>query len=101
MEANGFTVTAHDMENLDEVKRTMGVPPALQSCHTGLVARYVIEGHVPADLVHKLLRDKPAILGLAVPGMPSGSPGMDGGPKERFDVVAFERGGKTKLYASR
>ena len=101
LEANGFAVTVHDMDNLDEVKRTMGVPDALQSCHTGLVGRYVIEGHVPADLVHKLLAEKPSILGLAVPGMPSGSPGMEGARKDRYNVIAFDRGGKTKLYASR
>jgi hypothetical protein len=101
LEANGFKVTAHDLESLEETKRTMNVPDKLQSCHTGLVGRYVIEGHVPADLIKKLLVEKPAILGLAVPGMPSGSPGMEGGRKDSYDVIAFERNGKTRVYARR
>lgn len=101
MEAKGFKATVHDMDDPSEVKRTMGVPSALQTCHTALVGKYVIEGHVPADVVHKLLKEKPAVLGLAVPGMPSGSPGMEGGPTERYNVIAFDRNGKTKLYATR
>ncbi len=101
LEANGFKVTVHDLDNLDEIKRTTGVPAALQSCHTGLLGKYVVEGHVPADVLQKLLNEKPNILGLAVPGMPGGSPGMEGPRKDRYDVIAFERNGKTKLYASR
>jgi hypothetical protein len=101
MEANGFKAAIHDMDDPTEVKRTMAVPAALHSCHTALVGKYIIEGHVPADVVHKLLKDKPGVHGLAVPGMVTGSPGMEGGPAERYDVIAFERNGKTKLYASR
>lgn len=101
LETNGFAVTAHDMPSVDEVKRTQGVPKALESCHTAIVGRYVVEGHVPADLIKQMLQQKPAILGLAVPGMPSGSPGMEGGRKEPYDVIAFERGGKTRVYAKR
>jgi hypothetical protein len=101
LESNGFVVTAHDMPSVAEVKRTQGVPKTLESCHTAVVGRYTVEGHVPADLIKKMLQDKPAILGLAVPGMPSGSPGMDGGAKEPYDVIAFERGGKTRVYAKR
>ena len=101
METNGFAVTVHDLENLDETKKSMGVPEELQSCHTGISGKYVVEGHVPADLVHKVLKEKPAILGLAVPGMPRGSPGMEMGRKDPFDVIAFEKSGKTRVYASR
>jgi hypothetical protein len=102
LEANGFAVKVHDMDSLEEIKRSMGVPGELQSCHTGIVNKYVVEGHVPADLIQKMLKEKPAIVGLAVPGMPSGSPGMEqGGPKDRYDVIAFERGGKTHVYARR
>lgn len=103
LESNGFKVTAHDFEQdkLTETKRTLNVPEALESCHTGVVGRYVVEGHVPADLVTKMVNEKPNIIGLAVPGMPSGSPGMEGGSKQRYDVIAFERGGKTRVYASR
>jgi hypothetical protein len=79
------------------------VPPALQSCHTGVVDGYVIEGHVPADLIDRLLRDRPPVVGLAVPGMPVGSPGMEaaGQKPERYQVLAFDRKGQTTLYASR
>jgi hypothetical protein len=101
LEANGFTVTSHDLASLDETKRTMGVPAELQSCHTGIVGRYVIEGHVPADVIQKALAEKPAILGLAVPGMPNGSPGMEGGRVDHYEVIAFERSGKTRVYAKR
>jgi hypothetical protein len=83
------------------VKKTMGVPDALQSCHTAVVGKYLIEGHVPADVIKKLLAEMPAVMGLAVPGMPMGSPGMEGSPKERYNVVAFERDGKTRVYTKR
>ena len=101
LDANGFKVTAHDLESLDDIKRRMGVPGPLQSCHTGVVGRYVVEGHVPADLIQKMLNEKAAFLGLAVPGMVTGSPGMEGGRKDPYDVIAFERNGKTRVYASR
>jgi hypothetical protein len=103
LESNGFKVAAHDLEQdkLTETKRTLNVPEALESCHTGVVGRYVFEGHIPADVITKTLNEKPNIIGLAVPGMPMGSPGMEGGSKQRYDVIAFERGGKTRVYASR
>jgi len=100
LQVNGFSVSAHDVDDVDSVRRTMGVPDTLASCHTAVVGRYVIEGHVPADLIMKLLADKPALLGLAVPGMPSSAPGMDG-PKQPYDVIAFERNGNSRLYAQR
>src|SRR5438045_2015807 len=74
---SGFVVMPKDMTKMDEVKSTMRVPKELQSCHTGVVDKYVIEGHVPADVIKKFLAEKPTDLGLAVPGMPSGSPGME------------------------
>jgi hypothetical protein len=101
LEENGFAVKAHDLNTLDETKRTLNVPAALESCHTGVVGRYVVEGHVPADLIKKMITEKVTFLGLAVPGMPMGSPGMEGGRKQPFDVIAFERGGKTRVYAKR
>lgn len=99
--AAGFVVMVKDTDDMDAVKREIGVPSALQSCHTALVGGYVIEGHVPADVVRRLLAEKPKGMGLAVPGMPVGSPGMEGSPKERYDVVLFERTGATKVFASR
>lgn len=98
---NGFVVTVRDMLKMDEIKTTMNVPQALQSCHTAVVGPYVIEGHVPADLIKKALAERPPIAGLAVPGMVTGSPGMEGGTPQRYEVIAFERSGKTRVYAKR
>ena len=96
----GFRVEIHDTLAVEPVKTRWGVPDDLISCHTAKVEGYVIEGHVPADLIQRLLTEKPAVLGIATPGMPSGSPGMDGTP-EPYDVVTFEKDGKTELYARR
>lgn len=97
----GFTVVAHDTGDLPGVKGTFGVPFRLESCHTARVGNYTIEGHVPADLIQKLLAEHPAIAGLAVPGMVTGSPGMEGPGAEHYDVVAWDRSGKTSVYARR
>jgi hypothetical protein len=96
-------VKAEDLDDLAPVKRRLGVPPALQSCHTAVVDGYVVEGHVPADVIDRLLRERPAVVGIAVPGMPLGSPGMEspGRPAERYQVVAFDRNGRTTVYAQR
>jgi hypothetical protein len=83
------------------VKEKHQVPEKLYACHTAVINGYVIEGHVPADLIHKLVKEKPAVLGLAVPGMPVGSPGMEGGKPEPYNVIAFDRDGKTLVYAKR
>lgn len=99
----GFTVEAHDVQDLTAVKRKHGVPAKLTSCHTGLVDGYVLEGHVPADVIDQLLRERPKIVGLAVPGMPVGSPGMEtpGQKAERYDVIAFDARGGTRVFARR
>lgn len=98
----GFTVEAHDTSDMDTVKASMGVPAALASCHTAKVGTYVVEGHVPADLIIKMLDEKSTSRGLAVPGMPAGSPGMEMGTrKDAFDVLAFGKDGKTRVYARR
>jgi hypothetical protein len=98
----GFAVTVRDTADMATVKASMGVPDSLGSCHTARVGSYTIEGHVPADLIRKLLAEKPVARGLAVPGMPMGSPGMEqGGQKDRYDVLLFDKAGKTKVYASR
>lgn len=102
LKANGFAVTSRDEADMNAVKDQRGVPTALRSCHTAVVGGYVLEGHVPADVVKKLLRERPAgIVGLAVPGMPAGSPGMEmpDGRKDAYDVVAFDKAGKTTVYA--
>jgi hypothetical protein len=98
----GYDIRTHDMDDLSEIKATLGVPAALQSCHTAITGPYVFEGHVPADLIKRFLRERPKALGLAVPGMPVGSPGMEmGARKEPYDVVLFEKGGTTRVYARR
>ena len=104
MKSNGFTVDAHDVgeDMLNQVKATAGVPEPLRSCHVALAGGYAFEGHVPADLVKKVLTEKPKALGLAVPGMPSGSPGMEmGARKDPFDVMAFDKTGRVWVYAKR
>jgi len=102
MEDNGFRVEEINMDDLTPIKEQYNVPPAYQSCHTAIVDGYVIEGHVPAAEVERLLADRPDVLGLAVAGMPVGSPGMDsaGGEMEPFDVVTFDQTGRTEVYAS-
>lgn len=101
LEENGFTVKTTDQADVSPVKRKVGLPGNLASCHTGIVDGYVVEGHVPAEAVKKMLREKPDIVGIAVPGMPIGSPGMEQGDRvDSYDVIAFERDGKTSVYAS-
>ena len=89
LEEAGFTVKTGETTNLDAVKKRLGVPADLVSCHTAQVAGYVLEGHVPAVALQRLLSEKPDAVGLAVPGMPIGSPGMEGDKPEKFDVVLF------------
>lgn len=102
VERAGFDVNVHDTDDLVPVMERNGVPQSLGSCHTATVGGYVIEGHVPADLIEKLLRERPAdVKGLAVPGMVSGSPGMEGGPAQHYRVVAFHTDGTTSVYAER
>jgi len=103
LRAYGFAVETHDVAEIEAVKRAHAVPEALYACHTALVGGYVIEGHVPADLIDRLLRERPAVLGLAVPGMPVGAPGMEspGQRPERYQVLAFDKTGRVTVFASR
>ncbi len=98
---HGFEVEAVDRDDLSATKTEYGVEPALQSCHTAVIDGYVIEGHVPADLIKRFVAEKPADAGLAVPGMPVGSPGMEGFPAQSYDVFAFGGEDGTRIYASR
>ncbi len=101
---NGFEVEEKNTTSLAAIKERLGVAKGLQSCHTAEVGGYLIEGHVPIDLVKRVLTEKPAdIAGLAVPGMPIGSPGMEmpGRPAEPYDVIAWDRAGKTLVYERR
>lgn len=103
MREAGFEVTIHDTGN-GAARSRLGLPAQYGSCHTALVDGYVIEGHVPAGDVLRLLRERPAALGLAVPGMPVGSPGMDGpeygGRKDPYDTLLVTRQGKASVYAA-
>jgi hypothetical protein len=102
MKAAGFNPKVTDLPNVSTVKQSMGVPSHLQSCHTSSIEGYAIEGHVPADVIRQLLKEKPKVVGIAVPGMPIGSPGMEqGSQKDKYDIVAFAKDGSQKVYASR
>jgi len=99
MGENGFSITAVDVEDIDVYKNQFGVPAELSSCHTALVEGYFIEGHVPAADVISLLRDKPQIIGLTVPGMPIGSPGMEVGTRvQAYSVLAVRKDGSSYTY---
>jgi len=97
---HGYRVDAKDSDDMTEIKRSLGLPEALTSCHTAVVNGYLIEGHVPAADIARLLKTKPKVAGLAVPGMPMGSPGMEGPRKQKYDVLSFDKAGKTKVFAS-
>jgi hypothetical protein len=102
--AAGFEVTSIDVDDVTPYKKKYGVPLDLASCHTGVVEGYAIEGHVPADLINKLLRERPKnAKALAVPGMPMGSPGMEvpGGRKDAYNVLLVDAKGKATVYAKR
>ncbi len=97
LRAAGFTVSVDESSDLPAIKQQLGVPARLSSCHTAEIAGYVVEGHVPAAAISRLLTEKPAGQGLAVPGMPVGSPGMEveGADPEAYDVVLFGAGAET------
>ena len=98
----GYQVSVLDDPDMASVKRKLGVPAQLSSCHTAVVGDFVVEGHVPLEQVGRLLRERPeGIRGIAVPGMPIGSPGMESpdGAKEPFQVMAFDRAGRTSVFA--
>lgn len=102
LESNGFSVKVHDGGN-NAVRSRLGIDAKYGSCHTAVVAGYALEGHVPAREIHRLLKEKPAALGLAVPGMPVGSPGMDGevygGRKDTYEVLLLARDGSATVFS--
>lgn len=100
LEAAGIRTVTHEVDDLAAVRAAAGVPADLGGCHTARIGGYVVEGHVPAEAVQRMLRERPAILGLAVPGMPLGSPGMEieGQPAEPYDVMAFAADGSRQVY---
>jgi hypothetical protein len=102
MKDNGYKLQVQDVQDLAAVKERYQVPSELQSCHTAIVDGYVIEGHVPIVEIERLLTERPNVSGLAVPGMPIGSPGMEvaGAESQPFDVVAFDNAGGLEIFAS-
>ncbi len=103
LEEAGFKVKTTDLEDLSPIKTQFSVPQNFRSCHTAVVDGYVVEGHVPADVIEKMLSEKPDIAGISVPGMPIGSPGMEveGRPADRYKIIAFDKAGKGRVYAER
>jgi hypothetical protein len=106
LQANGFEVQTHDVSDTTkrDYRQRLGLADKFGSCHTALIGGYVLEGHVPAREIRRLLQEKPTAIGLAVPGMPVGSPGMDGpaygGRKDPYDVLLVQRGGASRVYQS-
>ena len=103
VEQHGMRVDVRDVADVWPIKAQLGVPSHLGSCHTAVIGGYVVEGHVPADIIKRMLRERPQIAGIAVAGMPAGSPGMEtpDGSTERYDVIAIGRDGRTSVYATR
>jgi hypothetical protein len=99
LEAAGFTVEREVREDIDAAPIRQRVPAKLKSCHTAQFGNYLVEGHVPADVIQKLLKEKPDVVGIAVPGMPVGSPGMEGPNPRPYSVIAFKADGTTYEFA--
>lgn len=100
LESNGFVVNAINQNDLRSIKRELGIEPQFQACHTAKIGNYVVEGHVPAEDIKRMLAEKPEIHGLAVPGMPMGSPGMEGPRKDNYNVLAIKKGARATVYNS-
>ena len=101
MKDHGFQVTEHIVEDMAAAPGRTRVPEKLRSCHIATIGRYVVEGHVPADVVKDMMKKRPEIEGIAVPGMPAGSPGMESPYPEKYDIVAWTKDGKTSVFAKR
>lgn len=100
MQDNGFEVKEHDMKDLKSIKSMSGVRQEFASCHTAMVGGYIVEGHVPAADIKRLLKEKPEVRGLTVPGMVMGSPGMEGPRKDKYQVLTFDKKGINGVYAN-
>lgn len=99
MQQNGFKVNAHNVNDVPAARRSLGMPERLGSCHTAKVGGYVIEGHVPAGDIRRLLKEKPSALGLAVPSMPQGSPGMESSTPVPYETLLVQTDGGTRTFA--
>mgnify|MGYP001819237419 CR=1 FL=1 len=99
LQDNGFEVEAINQNDMNSVKSEAGISRQLASCHTAIIDGYVIEGHVPAADIKRLLKERPDVAGLTVPGMPMGSPGMEGHRKDRYEVLTYTRTGDTTVFS--
>ena len=97
----GFNPTVHMVTSMSEAPPHKRVPAALHSCHTATLEGYIVEGHVPADVIRQLLAERPKVVGIAVPGMPPGSPGMESPKPQPYEVLTFDENGRTTVYARR
>ena len=102
LQQHGFRTQVTDLDDVAAIKTQRGIPRRVHSCHTAVVDGYVLEGHVPATDVQRLLKERPAVVGIAVPGMPIGSPGMEvpNVKPQQYDVVSFDKQGQLKVFAS-
>ncbi|MBF0622366.1 MAG: DUF411 domain-containing protein [Magnetococcales bacterium] len=100
LQANGFSVSVRNLEDVTPLKERLGVPDRLQSCHTGVIGDYLVEGHVPAADIKRLLRENPDVHGIAVPGMPIGAPGMEmpGEPADAYASITFNKNGPVGIF---
>ena len=101
LQESGFDVTVHETPDLESAKAEHGIPREMEGCHTAVVDGYVVEGHVPAEDIKRMLEERPDVIGLVVPGMPTGSPGMESNnrPAERYDVLALDKEGNTSIFS--
>jgi hypothetical protein len=100
LRTNGFTVKTVEVTDFGPIRTRFGVPDRFAACHTAVIDGYVVEGHVPASAVKRLLAEKPSAVGIGVPGMPNGAPGMEGPKPEPFSAVVFDERGRSKVFES-
>ena len=99
LQRNGFKVKVHEIQNVSDVRKDFGMPDSLKSCHTAKIASYTLEGHVPANDIQRLLKERPGAIGMAVPGMPTGSPGMDIPNSPPYETLLEHKNGTTSVFA--
>jgi hypothetical protein len=98
LRTNGFSPEVKEVASTAEARKLNGVPDNLMSCHTAVVDGYTVEGHVPAEDIHRLLKQRPKAAGLSVPGMPTGSPGMEGARRDSYSVLLFKKDGSSTVF---